>query len=132
MYLECREAEPLTPCSGCLLLHRCVYLPLNNQLPGFQRMQQNLKWMYSQGSLLLPPPLWYGLPLHIFKSFETTTASFQVRIEQEEIFMISPTTEEGNLGIALFGAIIDNSILSGIEGLRDHPTPIFKVCFELL
>jgi hypothetical protein len=42
--------------------------------------------------------------------------AFQVRGEQEEIFLMSSSTAEGYLGIALFGTVIENSTLSKIEG----------------
>lgn len=47
---------------------------------------------------------------------------------QEEICLIS-STAEGNLGTALFGAVVRHSLLSNVE---EHPTPIIQVRFELL
>lgn len=86
MYLECREAEPLTPCSGCLLLHRCVCLPVNNQLPCCPMHAAEFKNVLYQR-------LRYSLPvtqitLHFRCTFSTSIIMPLLAEDQFGIFLI--------------------------------------------
>lgn len=90
------------------------------------------KFKSVQPGLVAPPPTPELRP----QKLEPT--AFQISGEQEEIFLMSSGTAEGYLGIALFGAVIENLMLSNIEGPSDanvldpisHPFISAHVCMK--
>lgn len=77
IYLENRKAESLTPCSGCLLPHRCVLRPIHSSVAKCKRRNSVI---LSQGSSLLLQLQWYVATFCLFQLTYLITPGTMQRI----------------------------------------------------